>query len=78
MAEIQINLAAARINAGMRQEDVARAMRVSKNTVLNWEKGKVIPSFATIQALSNMYNIPVDNIFYPEKLLKVNIVRRRK
>ena len=67
MAEIQINLAAARINAGMRQEDVARAMKVSKNTVLNWEKGKVIPSFATMQALSNMYKIPVDNIFLPRE-----------
>lgn len=67
MAEIQINLAAARTNAGMRQEDVARVLKVSKNTVLNWEKGRVIPSFATMQALSNMYKIPVDNIFLPSE-----------
>ena len=65
--KLQITLAAARVNAGMTQEDVAVRMHVSKNTVINWEKGKVSPAFATLQALSAFYRIPIDNIFLPVK-----------
>lgn len=67
LEKLQITLAAARVNAGMTQEDVAREMHVSKNTVLNWEKGKVIPNFATLSTLSSLYKIPADNIFLPNK-----------
>lgn len=63
LERLQISLAAARVNAGFTQENVANEMHVSKNTIVNWEKGKVIPSFATMQALSSIYKIPVDNIF---------------
>lgn len=71
MEKLQITLAAARVNAGMTQEDVARKMRVSKNTVVNWEKGKVIPSFASLQTLSGIYMIPADCIFCLKSPLKV-------
>lgn len=68
MAEmIQISLAAARVNARMTQEDVAKRMRIGKRTVVNWEKGAVISSFADIKMLSDIYGIPVDNIFLPQK-----------
>lgn len=67
MEVLQISLAAARVNAGLNQEEVAKKMRVSKNTIVNWEKGKIVPSFASIQALSVLYNISVDNIFLPKK-----------
>lgn len=36
LAEFQITLAAARVNANMTQEDTAKAMKVSKTTVVNW------------------------------------------
>lgn len=62
---LKISLAAARVNVKMTQEDVAREIRVSKQTVVNWEKGKIIPSFATLQALSALYHIPMNNIFLP-------------
>lgn len=65
--KLQITLAAARVNAGMTQEDVAARMHVSKKTVINWEKGKVSPAFATLQVLSALYKIPIDNIFLPVK-----------
>lgn len=67
METIQISLAAARVNAGMTQEDVARKMKISKTTILNWEKGKVVPSFANLQMLSLLYGIPTNNIFLPSK-----------
>lgn len=67
MEKLQISLAAARVNAGMTQEDVAREMHVSKNTIVNWEKGKVIPNFATLNTLSSLYRIPANNIFLPKE-----------
>lgn len=67
MEQIQISLAAARVNAKMTQEDVAKALKVSKTTVVNWENGKVKPSAATLFMLSDVYDIPVDNIFLPEE-----------
>lgn len=44
MRSVKITLAAARVNAGMTQEDVAKKLKVSKKTVINWEKGIVTPS----------------------------------
>ena len=70
MEKLQISLAAARVNAQMTQEDVAKRLRVGKRTIINWEKGISIPSFADINMLSQIYGIPVDNIFYPQIHLK--------
>ena len=65
--EIQISLAAARVNAGMTQEDVAQILKVSNKTIGNWEKGLSIPSAATLFTLASLYGIPEDNIFLPSK-----------
>ena len=64
---LQISLAAARVNAGMTQEAVARELHISKQTIVNWEKGKAIPSFASLCAMADLYNIPIDNIFLPKQ-----------
>lgn len=61
----QISLAAARVNAGMTQEDVAKIMHISKQTIVNWEKGKNIPRLPEIEMLSRIYNISADYIFLP-------------
>jgi DNA-binding XRE family transcriptional regulator len=65
LVKFQISLAAARVNAEMTQEDTAKAMRVSKTTVVNWEKGKVIPGIPEMEMLSKLYGIPQDYIFLP-------------
>lgn len=64
---IQISLAAARVNAKLTQEEVAKKMKIGKRTVINWEKGNAIPSFADLNMLSDIYGIPIDNIFLPKK-----------
>lgn len=63
--KLQISLAAARVNAGLTQGDVAEKMHVSRQTIVNWEKGKVVPGIPEMQMLSNIYKIPQDNIFLP-------------
>lgn len=67
MKKLQISLAAARVNAGLTQEDVAKAMKVGKQTVVNWEKGNSEPKMSQSRKLSELYGIPIDNIFLPSK-----------
>ena len=64
---MQISLAAARVNARMTQKEVAKHMQVSNNTILAWEKGKTEPSISQARKLSELYNMPYDLIFLPEK-----------
>lgn len=67
---LQISLASARVNAEMTQEEVAHAMSVSKTTIVNWEKGRIIPGIPELSMLCEIYNIPKDNIFLPDKSTK--------
>lgn len=62
---LQISLAAARVNAEMTQEQVAEKMNVSKQTIINWEKGRVVPGVPEITMLSEIYGMPQDYIFLP-------------
>ena len=66
MEKIQVSLAAARVNAGLTQQDVADKMNISKQTIVNWENGRVIPKLAQFEMLSRLYNMPKDNIFLPK------------
>ena len=52
MEKIQVSLAAARVNAGLTQQDVADKMNISKQTIVNWENGRVIPKLAQFEMLS--------------------------
>lgn len=65
MEKLQITLAAARVNAGMTQDDVAKRLQVSKQTIINWEKGRTIPGIPEVEALARIYGIPQENIFLP-------------
>lgn len=62
MEMIQISPAAARVNAGLTQREVAKAMGVSQNTVVNWEKYVSAPSIKQARELSELYDIPTDAI----------------
>lgn len=65
MEKLQISLAAARVNAEMTQEEVAQKLQVSKQTIINWEKGRTIPGVPEIEMLARIYGIPQENIFLP-------------
>lgn len=67
MSDFQISLAAARVNANLTQEEVAKALNVGKQTIVSWEKGKSEPKMSQCRMLSNLYDISIDNIFLPTK-----------
>ena len=66
MEKLRISLAAARVNAGMTQETVAKKLRVGKQTVVSWEKGETEPKVSQGLKLAKLYGIPVDNIFFTD------------
>ena len=63
--KLQISLAAARVNAGMTQDELAKKMHISKNTLVNWEKAKSEPTISQSRELSAIYNMPLEHIFLP-------------
>ena len=48
---------------GIRQEDVAQALGVSRQTVISLEKGKYNPSLALALRLARYFAMPVEAIF---------------
>lgn len=64
MPDFQISLAAARINAVLTQEEVARALRVKTETVVNWETGDAEPEISQGRELSTLFKIPLEYIFF--------------
>lgn len=65
--DFKISLAAARINAGLTQNDVALALHKNKQTIVNWEKGATTVDLANFTALCELYKVPTDLIFLPDK-----------
>lgn len=62
---LQITLEAARVNANLTQAEAAEKIGVSRQTIINWEKGKIMPRIPEMKVISIVYNIPQDNIFLP-------------
>lgn len=66
----KITMAAARVNAGMTQNQVAEALHVSNKTIVKWENGYVIPRFIQLKAFCDVVNVPIERIFLPKPLTK--------
>ena len=64
MDDFKISIAAARVNAGKTQAEVASALHVGKQTVVSWEKGKTSPTIAKAQEFCDFCNIPIDRVSF--------------
>ena len=65
---MQITLKAARVNAGYTQEQIARKLRKSKQTIVNWELGRTAIDQANLAFICDIYNVPKDCILLPINL----------
>lgn len=62
---IKLTLAAARVNAGMNQEEAAKKLGLTAKTLRNYEKGvTAIPGFK-LRLAAKIYQIPEDCIRLP-------------
>lgn len=68
--KLQITLTAARVNAGYSLDEVAKEMKKTKGTIINWEKGRTSIKIAEFEELCNLYKISKDYIILPTTLQK--------
>lgn len=60
----KITLKAARVNAGLSQEEAAKKIGVAASTLRNWEAGKTFPNQPKIEKLCEVYSISFDVLFF--------------
>lgn len=65
LAQIPVALRTLRINAKLRQEDVAAMLKVSRSTYSYYEAGVTTPNPASLYLLSRFYRVPTDTFFVP-------------
>lgn len=64
---MKITLKAARVNAGLTQDEAIRKLYISKSTLINYEKYRTIPDIDTAIQMATLYGLSVnDLIFLPE------------
>jgi DNA-binding XRE family transcriptional regulator len=61
---MMMTLKAARVNAGMTQNEAGKAIGVTERTIANWEKGKSFPNVFQIKKIENVYSITYDQIIF--------------
>ena len=67
---VKMTLAAARVNVGLTQKEVALSLGVSNKTVCDWENARSYPDAVQIQKLCDLYCVHYDNInFLPNNPL---------
>lgn len=62
---MQMSLAAARVNAGFTQQDVADRLDVSKSTVISWEHADKPIKDVYVYALAHLYGLEIDHMRIP-------------
>jgi toxin-antitoxin system, antitoxin component, xre family len=62
---LKISLKAARVNANLSQENVAKKMKKSKVTINNWENGKTEIDYGNLTELCRLYSVTIDDIILP-------------
>ena len=64
---MRISLKAARVNAGLTQDEAVKALKISKNTLVSYEKYRTSPDITTAKAIASLYGLTItDIIFLPE------------
>lgn len=64
---LMITLKAARINAGLKQEEAGNIIGVSKSVISNWERGISFPDVIQLKKIEQTYHVNYKNlIFLPQ------------
>lgn len=61
---MQIQLKAARINAGLTQCAAAKELNLSKSTLSNYEAYKTKPNIETAKKIAKLYGLTVNDIIF--------------
>lgn len=66
MEDYKVSLKAARVNSGMKQSDVAQALKISTKTLCNWESERTYPTLDMLVRICALYKIPLGKIILPK------------
>ena len=64
------NIKKAREGKGLSQEQLAERLNVTRQAVSNWERGKSEPDIETLQRLSEVLEVSVEELIYGETTVK--------
>lgn len=64
---MQVSMRAARINAGLTQEEASKLLDISEVTLRNWESGRSAPRANKLSDICRVYRCAIDDIFFEEK-----------
>lgn len=67
---VQNIIATLRQERGLRQEDVAEAVEVSRQTMSALEKGSYVPSLLLAFRLAHYFDVTVEKLFRLEEVIK--------
>lgn len=68
---MKVSLKAARINVNLTQNQAAEKLKVSKDTIVNWEKGRSFPDAIKIKEIESVYKVTYEDIdFLPNSTFK--------
>ena len=59
-----ITMKAARINAGMSQREASKMLKISKNTLSNYENYKTTPDVEKSQKIATLYGLTINDIVF--------------
>jgi transcriptional regulator with XRE-family HTH domain len=63
---LAVGLQKARVFRGINLKDCCSLLGISTNKLLNYEKGKYIPTLNELETLSYIYSVPLEALFFPE------------
>lgn len=59
-----ITMKAARVNAGMSQREASKMLKISKNTLSNYENYKTTPDVEKSQKIATLYGLTINDIVF--------------
>ena len=74
--EFSDKLQTLRRQKGLTQEELAKALFVSRTAVSKWESGRGFPSIESLKQIANFFSLSVDELLSGEELL--NITKRKE
>lgn len=74
---MQFSLKAARVNAELTQAQVAKSIGISESTLIKWENRRTFPKSYQLEALCNLYRVPVDCISLTKSPVKLDFFARK-
>lgn len=61
---MKITLKAARVNAGLTQKEAAKALGISKSTLVSYEARRTTPNIEKGRQIANLYNMDTGDILF--------------